>query len=474
MRVIVVLCVVFLAIASSVEYVVYPDQTSIAVSDKLHTQLPSKLPRGIDSLHIVYDPDRIQVSINLKPGRSYLTRQYAIQNSCLLIDSLFPGTVSLCSNMNSTLGSHGFKAALSKVPVLHRLAVSRSGFQGRDILTGELAMSNMDTTSIVNTVASVSSRTLKTDEFGVLTGSWSIQSHSEWLSNFWKYYETDEYPVRGYFRLWRNKEKLSVMALGVFEKIDSFLPDSKVLDSETMDMTKLALPELLLKSPRCTAQLNRTLEGAGFHQRIAYQVNVSPELLDCISFQTGVPIEEISCSLGVLEVVPPQAYVDIYELDQKSGQFLVLNDADIEKPSNWGQQNQVLSLSSEVTLPGNVSLELPVHFRYQNPGDSGLVSFDSATLHYKCHSKKSGANPCPYTAGSIFVKQSVEDVSCDSWHRISVEESSSLKYVIPVGDMNHAWFVNYVTYGSTVAAFFVLVHIILKIDDKPPNKSKTE
>ncbi|OQR90988.1 hypothetical protein ACHHYP_05070 [Achlya hypogyna] len=196
------------------------------------------------------------------------------------------------------------------------------------------------------------------------------------------------------------------------------------VELETMDRNSYQSRRV----PQSVTDVRSHITGDGFHQMMHVEMALK------------TPVADV-CSLLVVQPFPTTAYADMDELRrlERFGAFDLVSFSkhiEIERPAALSSEHVVAFVKSlPVGATGHVSVEYPVHFRYQSPAKNDLY------------------RPAYVLAPSLFVQCAPASATGPTaWTRVVSHASQpALRVVIPVGDLRD---------GPIVTAVTLIVSIV--------------
>jgi len=165
--------------------------------------------------------------------------------------------------------------------------------------------------------------------------------------------------------------------------------------------------------------------------------------------------EYAACNLFVLYELPPDIFIDSFELNDHGLRFDYVGSTNLELPLS-GVGNEAGWLLVTVEPEREVVVDVPLHVRYGVPREGHnprrIIQLPPPTCFWDCPSSyKSLHNTFPYRSLQFPMLNA-------STHFEIIEHvtSSPLSVSIPVGNMNH---IIYIELGTVIVTLFAFVYI---------------
>ncbi|CAL5197132.1 unnamed protein product [Lathyrus oleraceus] len=194
--------------------------------------------------------------------------------------------------------------------------------------------------------------------------------------------------------------------------------------------------------------LKRDLVGEGSHRRVSTLIKLQTQQLNSLS-----DLLSYSCELIIIERLPSGVFADPFELQHlaQRGVFndiAVFGDTNLELPSFLSNRSAVeihLDIDPNTLLqPADISIELPLHARYQPLNESGysIVEFGAPDTILRCSTK-----------------EKVENSSCLFKLKNDVANlyDAGLVWRIPSGKKAHSDLVSIVTFLTAFLSTLVIM-----------------
>lgn len=180
------------------------------------------------------------------------------------------------------------------------------------------------------------------------------------------------------------------------------------------------------------------------------------------TLSTKIPLharhEYASCNLFVLHELPADIIVDSFELDYHGFCFQFVGNTNLELPTS-GVANEsgwlLVAVKPETDL---VVVDVPLHVRYGVPREGHdprhVIQLPPPTCFWACTSSyKPLHNALPSQSPKFHLLN-----SSARFEILQFTTSSPLSFDIPVGNINHALYIELCTVTVTLLAFVYIVH----------------
>lgn len=209
------------------------------------------------------------------------------------------------------------------------------------------------------------------------------------------------------------------------------------------------------KCLRPDALITQTIENEGFHRDIKYLIEFSSNNVNILfSAHCKVALRQ-DIPLGLF--VNPDQIADLVRV--KKLLAYIDGNVNVETPMHHSEQHSTYIYSINDTF-SRISLELPIHLRYQRAqitGGFGKVELPKPSLLVHCPegailcgSSQKVEAPCDYTGAK----------SC-MWSNVSYKAiTNDIEMMVPVGDLDHYPIVSIVTFLVACAGCIYILSVL--------------